>query len=180
MNPTQKSILERRSTRGFSAEPLNEEEREMLVEAALASPSALNLQDWHFSFVYDQVLLRKFSAEYREILMKEKGTAENSKYDIFYGAQLVVFISIPEEPLSSLASIDVGIAVENLAISAQGMGLGSVIIGRPKQVFDIHPEWECRFDFPQGNHFMIGIAIGHPIVTKGPHPIKDGKVSIIE
>ena len=179
MNPTQKSILERRSTRGFSPKTLQEKEKEMLMEAALASPSAVNYQDWHFSFIYDQALLRQFSSEYRKLLIEEKDTYENSKYDVFFGAPLVVFISLPEAPLSLFASVEAGIAVENLALSAQGMGLGSVIIGRPKQVFDIQPEWEGRFHFPQGNHFAIGIAIGQPITTKGPHPVKEGKISVV-
>ena len=90
------------------------------MEAALASPSAVNYQDWHFSFVYDQTLLRQFSAEYRKLLIEEKGTYENSKYDVFFGAPLVVFISLPEAPQSFFASVEAGIAVENLAISAQG------------------------------------------------------------
>ena len=50
-NPVQKAILDRRSTRGFDGVALTEAELQNLVDAALASPSAVNRQPWHFTFV---------------------------------------------------------------------------------------------------------------------------------
>ena len=73
-------------------------------------------------------------------------------YDVFFGAPLVVFITLPETPRSRFAEVDAGIAVENLALSAQGMGLGSVILGRPRDVLDgeNRKDWAQRLGFPGG------------------------------
>ena len=185
MNETQRSIMERRSTRGFSETALTQTEIQTLIDAALASPTACNYQDWHFIFLSNRELMRSFSAEYREMLLKTLSPdARNAKtnYDVFFGAPLVVFITLPETPRSRFAEVDAGIAVENLALSAQGMGLGSVILGRPRDVLDGEngKDWAQRLGFPEGHRFAIAIAIGHNTVSKDAHPIGEGKVSFVE
>lgn len=185
MNETQKSIMERRSTRGFSEIALTQTEIQTLIDAALASPTACNYQDWHFIFLSNREMMRSFSAEYREMLLKTLSPdARNAKtdYDVFFGAPLVVFITLPETPRSRFAEVDAGIAVENLALSAQGMGLGSVILGRPRDVLDGEngKDWAQRLGFPEGHRFAIAIAIGHNTVSKDAHPIGEGKVSFVE
>ena len=185
MNETQRSIMERRSTRGFSETALTQTEIQTLIDAALASPTACNYQDWHFIFLSNRELMRSFSAEYREMLLKTLSPdARNAKtnYDVFFGAPLVVFITLPETPRSRFAEVDAGIAVENLALSALGMGLGSVILGRPRDVLDGEngKDWAQRLGFPEGHRFAIAIAIGHNTVSKDAHPIGEGKVSFVE
>ena len=188
LNNTQKSILERRSTRGFSEEALTEAEIRNLADAALASPTACNYQDWHFSFVTDRALLEEFSREYRAGMLAQlaaEGADLQRKYagyDVFFNAPLAVFITLPEAPRSRFAQVDAGIAVENLALSAQGMGLGSVILGRPMDVFrsGTGGDWERRFGFPEGHHYAIGIVIGHPTVTKEAHPVGENKLHFVQ
>ena len=184
MNATQKSILDRRSTRGFSDQALSEAEIQTLVDAALASPTACNFQDWHFNFVTDRALLKEYSDEYRAGMLAQLDAENKEKYrqyDLFFNAPLVVFITLPKEPRSRFAEVDAGIAVENLALSAQGLGLGSVILGRPKDVLTAEngAQWEKRLGFMEGHRFAIAIAIGHNTVTKEAHPIGENKISFI-
>lgn len=185
MNETQKSILERRSNRGFSDVALSQEQTQNLVDAALASPTACNYQDWHFIFVTDRALLKEYSDEYRAILLSNLGEAhreKNRQYDLFFNAPLVVFITLPRQPRSRFAEVDAGIAVQNLALSAQGMGLGSVILGRPKEVLtgENGAQWETRLGFAADHRFAIAIAIGHPTMTKEAHPIGENKISFVK
>ena len=177
MNEVQKAILDRRSNRGYSDVPLTEAEIQTLVDAALASPTARNCQDWHFTFVTDRALLDEFSAAYRPLM--PAGASDTNTYDVLFHAPLCVFITLPEHPGSNFAQVDAGIAVENLALSAMGMGLGSVILGRPKEVFNADRSWEQRFGFPEGHHFAIAIAIGHPTATKDAHPVGENKLHFV-
>lgn len=180
MNDTQKSIMERRSNRGFSAVPLTDAEIRNLTDAALASPTAKNHQDWQFIFVRNKELLHAFSAAYRA---SESGNpAISADYDLLFDAPLFVVITLPESPKSRFAEVDAGIAVQTLALSAQGMGLGSVIVGRPKDVFTgaNGAQWEKRFGFPENHHFAIGIVIGHPTMTKDAHPFRPEKITFID
>ena len=182
MNDIQRGILDRRSTRGFSDTPLTEAELQTLVDAALASPTARNCQDWHFTFVTKRELLDQFSADFRRVMtakMEPESAGKYAKYDVLFHPPLCVFITLPEQPGSRFAQVDAGIAVENLALSAQGMGMGSVILGMPKELFDAEPEWEAKLGFPEGHHFAIAIVIGHNTVSKEAHPIGEGKVHFV-
>ena len=185
MNATQKSILDRRSNRGYSDEKLTQAEIQTLIDAALASPTACNFQDWNFIFVTNRELMDQFSVDYLPMLL-EKSSPEDqkkyAKYDLLFHAPLLVIITLPKEPRSRFAQVDAGIAVQNLALSAQGMGLGSVILGRPKDVFTSEKggEWMQKLGFAPDHEFAIAIAIGHPTVTKDAHPIAENKVFFVE
>ncbi len=186
MNETLQSILDRRSNRGFSDQALAQDQLKALADVALASPTAKNEQDWHFTFVTNREMIDAFSADYCRLASKGMDAAKAEKlqceYHLFFRAPLVVFITLPEDPKSRFAQVDAGIAVENLAIAAQGMGLGSVIVGRPRDVFNAEcgAEWERRLGFPQDHHFAIGIAIGNPTVTKEAHPILEGRIHFVD
>ena len=183
MNEIQRGILDRRSTRGFSETPLTEAEIQTLVDAALASPTARNSQDWHFTFVTNRELLDQFSADFRRVMtakMEPEYAEKYAKYDVLFHPPLCVFITLPEQPSSRFSQVDAGIAVENLALAAQGMGMGSVILGMPMELFEAEPEWERRLGFPEGHHFAIAIVIGHNTVTKEAHPIGEGKVHFVD
>jgi len=98
---------------------------------------------------------------------------------VFYNAPLAVFISCDKN--SRWGDVDAGIAVENLALSAHSLGLGSVIIGMCRAAFD-GPEGkrlEQLLRFPDDHRFAIAIAIGQPDCTKEAHPVLDGRVDII-
>ena len=185
MNDIQKAIMNRRSTRGFSDVALTKEEIQTLTDAALASPTACNYQDWHFIFVTVRDLLKRFSDEYRRILLSklpEEKRASKTDYDVFFNAPLVIFITMPQQPKSNFADVDAGIAVENLALSAIGLGLGSVILGRPLEVMNgaNGEKWARTFGFPKGHRYAIAIAIGHNTASKDAHPIGEGKISYIQ
>ena len=185
---TIQTIMERRSTRGFSAQALTQTELQTLADVALASPSARNTQRWHFSFVSNTELLDDF-ANTMSAWMQEKtpvgqrGRFDDNDFHVFYHAPTVIFISAPSgDAAGRFDMIDCGIAVENLALAAWDMGLGNVIVGLPTGLLNA-PEGERfrkAFDFPEGYEFTIGICIGHNTVTKEAHPIGENKISYIK
>ena len=183
MNETMRSIMERRSVRAYTDEPLTEAELNALKEAALASPSAKNSQDWHFIFVTNRDLLEAFSADFRAgmIAAAPEKKEQFKNYDVLYHPPLLVVITLKDDPSSRFSEVDAGIAVENIALAAQGMGLGSVILGMPIDLFrsEIGPAWMQRLQFPEGHHFAIAISVGHPAMSKDAHPIGENKVTFI-
>jgi len=186
MNEVQNAILSRRSTRGYTDEQLTETELQALIDAALASPTARNMQTWHFSVVQDQAILDELNADLGRIIRAGKpegsrGRFEESNYHVFYHAPTVIFISAPIVTPNRFAQVDAGIAAENIALSAQGMGLHSVIIGMVMDVFLSEKEayYNEKLAIPEGWRFAIAVAVGHGNTTKGPHPIGEDKVSFI-
>src|SRR5690554_4318864 len=112
MNETMKVIFDRRSIRNFKSDKLTSEQLQQLAQIALASPTAMNQQPWHFSFVTNQQLIGKVNdaafatfkkKNQQDIIDRMKARHES----IFYGAPLVVFISMPHD---SDNLIDAGIA----------------------------------------------------------------------
>lgn len=179
-NETLRAIMDRRSIRAYKDEPLSPIQIETLKQAALASPSARNLQSWHFSFVTNRQVIgtieqavvsgleQSADSQMTERIKSRGGT-------IFYNAPLVVFISSDRE--SRWSGIDAGIAVENLALAAHSMGLGSVIVGLCAVAFENDRNLAKLAGFPEDCDFSIAIAIGSPDMTKEAHPAGQGKIT---
>ena len=68
-------------------------------------------------------------------------------------------------------SLDAGIAVENMALAAEGLGLGSLIIGCILDAMqgEKKAHFAAALDFPADYEYKIAIAFGHKAVTKEPH-----------
>ena len=178
MNEILKAIRDRRSIRSYEPEQITDEQLQALLDAALQSPTARNTQQWHFSVVQNRALLDEFSAEDARLI----GQGDNPDFHLFHGAPTVIFISRPEECDNSFVDIDCGIACENIALAAQGIGLGSVIIGLAKPLFmsERGEYYNRAFGIPEGYRFAIAIVVGHNTVTKEAHPIGEGKVNYVK
>ncbi|MGN0802357.1 MAG: nitroreductase family protein [Candidatus Faecivicinus sp.] len=186
MNEVLKAIQDRRSTRGFNDVQLTEAQLQALIDAALASPTARNTQMWHFSVVQNRELLDEFSRDAAALIAAtlpegSRGRFEDKDFHLFYHAPTVIFISRPKECSNRFVEVDCGIACENIALAAQGLGLGSVIVGMPMDVFlsDKGAYYNKAFGIPEGYGFSIGIVVGNNTVTKEAHPIGEGKVNIV-
>lgn len=183
-NPVLQAIDERRSIRSYTDEQVSKEHLDLLLSAALASPSARNSQPWHFSVVQNQALIERINRAAVEQLKIGADEALLNRlntpgYTIFYHAPTVIFLSA--NPEGRYSALDCGIAVQNIALAAHSLGLGSVILGMPRAAFE-GPEKEAlerELDFPEGASFQIAIAIGHPAASKEKHPVEEGKISFI-
>ena len=61
MNPTELAILNRYSCRDFKDIRLSKEETDALLAAAMAAPTARNLQELRFNWIDDQELIQEIS-----------------------------------------------------------------------------------------------------------------------
>ncbi|MCL2105776.1 MAG: nitroreductase family protein [Oscillospiraceae bacterium] len=137
----------------------------------MESPSARNLQPWHFTVVQDAAVLAEVNAEATAILSREG--------DIFYAAPTAFFISANRD--NDWAKLDSGIAVQNIALAAQSLGLGSVILGLPAAAFKgPRADYFAKLlKFPATHEFAVAIAVGYPDGTKEAHPVEDGRIDYV-
>ena len=97
----------------------------------------------------------------------------------FYHAPTVVFIF--GEKSFAWTQVDCGIAVQNIALAAEGLNVGSVILGMPLAAFkgekaeDLRKRLQC----PEGYDFVIAIALGYSTDSKAPHDLREEKISRI-
>jgi len=185
-NPVLEAISLRRSIRGYAPEQIAPEQRDALIRAALESPSGMDRQPWHFSVVQNAALLDEMnSAAHRQVAKDPDFLAasrfRDPDFHVFYKAPTVFFISLDKDAPSGQL-IDAGIAAENIALAAWSMGLGSVILGLPREAFHSErgDEFRKALKFPENYDFAIAVAVGVGTVTKDAHESKPGRVSIIE
>lgn len=182
------AIHQRRSIRAYRPDQLTDGQLQAILEAGLAAPSARNTQPWHFTAVQDQALIGRINEETRRFLLDtaaddaQRKTFSNPDWSVFYHAPTVIFISCPPISEMKYAQTDTGIAIENMALAAVGLELGSVILGMPRAAFEGEHAEEFRkaLHFPEGYDFMLALAVGYPATEKEAHVVYPNHVSIVK
>ena len=174
------AISDRRSHRAYKAEQIPEDVLKSILTAALQSPSARNRQPWHFSVVQDADLIQEVHDEASRVMGKNGNPRfADPDFHIFYHAPTVVFLFGEKD--FGWTQVDCGIAVENIALAAEGLGVGSVILGLPAPAFkgERADELRRKLRCPEGYDFVIAIALGYSTDTKEPHGLREEKISRI-
>ena len=165
---TLSTIKSRSSARAYSRDQLTKEEVETILEAGLQAPTGKNHKEVHFTVVKgDAPFLKELDEEKRKL----RGQGEQP-HNFYYEAPLLIFLSA--ERGFKWSTLDSGIAVENMALAAESLGLGSLIIGC---IYDaMHGEKQEYFEkelrLPEGYSFEIALALGHKTDNKTPHDYK--------
>jgi nitroreductase len=174
MNEVLQCIADRRSIRKYADTQITAEQWAILLKAAVEAPSAANRQPWHFTVVTRKQILKDINAEVQKQMVKQG--QGNGSGDVFYDAPSAIFISCVAD--SRWGRHDCGIAAENIALAAQSIGLGTVMLGMPEMGF--HDEKKAEFEkllkFPQGYSYCLAIAVGVPAGSKEAHPVNEGLI----
>lgn len=150
-------ILRRRSIRKFTEQKLTSDQIRLLLEAAMAAPTALNLKPWKFIIVEDQNGL----SELRKAL-------PFGKIDAPCAIVVCGDLQSVKKPVTERFWVqDCSAASQNLLLAATSLGLGSVWCG-------VHPinqtEKSVRkaLDIPKDVIPLNVIFIGYPAEEKLP------------
>ena len=105
-------VKNRRSVRQFTDEKITAEEVELIIKAALLSPTSKNCRAWKFILIEDKEMLRQLS------LSKTTGAA--------FIENCALAIVVLSDPLKSVAPVeDASIAATFIQLQAEDLGLGS-------------------------------------------------------
>ena len=165
MSEILKAIETRSSTRGYTEEKLTKEELDRLILAGLQAPTAANRQEIHITVLDGS---NPILAEIENEKNRLRGL-KDLPHNFYFEAPVVLLLSGDKSFYWS--QVDAGIAVENIALAAEGMGLGSLIIGCIKDALTGEKEtyFADALRFPEGWGYEIAIALGHKAVEKEPH-----------
>jgi len=152
MNSKLNPIFSRRSIRKYQDKPVSDEMVNDLLEAAMAAPSAVAKDPWHFIVVRERKTIEKIAA-----------ILPNGKMLLKAPVAFVVCGDISQAHGQELSYLlqDLSAAVENLLIAANILGLGACWLG-------VHPREERQagiremFDLPENIIPICGIALGWP------------------
>ncbi len=169
------AIRTRSSTRGYTDEPLTAEELEAVLRAGLQAPTAANRQEIRFTVLSgESPALKKL----REVF--ESSLPRTPEHSFYYDAPTLIILSAPDSFV--WGEVDAGIAVQNMALAAEGLGLGSLIIGCIRGVMtgEHAAELAQALQFEEGFAFRVAIALGRKAVEKAPHTYsRESQVTVL-
>jgi nitroreductase len=181
MSETINSILNRTSVRKYTDKKVSKEDRDILIKAALASPSAGNSQPWHFSIVEDSEKINDID-KYLAInaFGEDSDRFKSGEYKLLYKPTLLIVVSSPLANVFN--SFDSGVATENIAIAAKGLGLDTLIVGNIRYIEqgDKTQDYINLLGIPDGYKVIVAISVGYSDIETKPHELDYSKVTFVE
>ena len=158
MNPKLQQLFARRSVRRYEDRPIADDLLTDLLQAAMAAPSAVARDPWHFIVVRDRETRGRIAD-----FLPNGGMARQA------AAVLVVCGDIERAHggLESYLLQDCSAAVENILLAAVALGLGACWLGvhpRPDRIEGM----KTLFNLPPQIVPVAGIALGWPAETPEP------------
>lgn len=112
-------IMARRSIRQYQQRPVEKEKLDILLQAAMAAPSAMNIKPWEFVVVTDPLKMEEFRSALRF-----------GKHNAPAAIAVCGNISFFKHPMASRFWVqDCSAATQNILLAAVGLGLGTVWLG---------------------------------------------------
>jgi nitroreductase len=161
------AILHRRSVRKFTDYIVTDEEIKKLLEAARLAQSWANTQVWEFVLVRDKGIIEKVVGTYAD---KNPGTKCSLSASVLIVACAKTGVSgcyggkeVTKFP--DWFMFDLGIAVQNLCLTAHELGLGTVVVGLMN-----HDACKKVIGLPDGYEVVAVLPVGKPLaeLKQGP------------
>ncbi len=149
------NIMTRRSIRSWTDEPVSQEQRKIILEAAMNAPSAADARPWHFVTMDDPAVIRKFTG---------LGGTEMLEQSTF---MVLVCGEQAREIYPGFWPQDCSCAAQNMQLAAHDLGIGCVWIAvhpleeREKTIRDI-------LEIPEGITPFALLAMGVPAERHEP------------
>lgn len=173
MNEVMQVLMQRKSVRAYTDEPISAEVREAILQAALRAPTAGNLMLYSILDVTDQAIKDKLAVtcDNQPFIARAPMVwlflADYQRwYDFFLASGVGEACAQRGEPMRKpaegdlfLACSDALIAAQNAVIAAESFGVGSCYIGDIMEQYEVHKE---LLGLPQYVFPICMLVFGHP------------------
>ena len=164
-NEALNNILTRVSNRRFTDEPVGQEQIDTLLHAAMAAPSAMDYDPWHFIVIHDNAIKQELKTR----LPFAKMITDSCTAIVVCGdASLYEHVSQRDGEDNTLYWVeDCSAASQNLLLAAHALGLGAVWTG----VFPLKSRitlLQCLLQLPEHIVPLNLILVGHPVAPIPP------------
>jgi nitroreductase len=175
MNPVIETLKSRRAIRSYEDQAVPDSALKTMLEAATYAPSAINVQPWKFTIVTNKAEMKRLSDLAKPTLIQMlpdvgdeglvglKKRLSDPKYNIFYNAPLLVFVSGVK---SAYTVYDCSMAAQNMMLAAYTLGIGSCWIGTAVPTAN-DPKIKSGLGVPEDYDVHAAIIFGYP---KGGFP----------
>ncbi|MDR1730885.1 MAG: nitroreductase family protein [Synergistaceae bacterium] len=184
-------IHARRSTRSFLDRQVSPEHLKILLDAAVWAPSGGNNQSWLFTAIQNRDALHRLNELVREGFQrwtpdddypgkqKAKEHSQKDGYNFYHHAPTLIVAS--NRPNYENAMADCALALENIFLAAQSLGLGSCYINQLHWLRNDSGVREYLFELgiPREHTICSSAAIGFAASVSTPPARKEGTVHIV-
>jgi nitroreductase len=185
-------IKQRRSTRAFSDQAVSRADIEKLLEAAIWAPSGGNNQSWLFTAIINRDIIDKVNELIRAGFQtwipdddypgKHGAKKHSQRAEFHFCNHAPALIIASNVPNYENAMADCSLALENIFLLAENLGLGSCYINSPHWLRSDPGLREYLFTLgiPKEHTICNSAAIGY-IAKPSPVPVrKEGTFRVVE
>ncbi len=179
LNPTLELLLNRRSVRKFSAQPLSEAEKNAILQAAMRAPTAGNMMLYAIIDVDDQALKDRLveTCDHQPFIATAPLVlvflADYQRWYDYYqfcqaeakATELGATPRLPQEGDLLLACCDALIAAQSAVVAAESLGIGSCYIGDVLENYETHRD---MFNLPPYAIPVGMLVFGRPAAGEMP------------
>ena len=184
---TLEAIKTRYSCRAFSDKMPSDADLQTIAEAAVAAPSAMNMQPWRVIIVKNRKLLDELETEGMKSLaaLPDKGSYNRMMErggKMYYNTPCQMLVAVKKA--NKWQNIDCGIITQNIALAATALRINSLICGLIEHSFsgDKGDYFKKQFGFPDGFEIGLSVLLGYAeeAGVKPPHELDLEKISVVE
>jgi nitroreductase len=161
-------IKARKSIRVYQDKALPKDVIKAILEAARYAPTARNQQELEYKIVTNKALISKLEEGIAAAMQREGKSFQGppgAKPDFFHGAPFLIIITAPKD--NDWASVDAGLAAQNIMLYATSIGLGSCVIGRARSIKE--DKDLCRtLHIADNMNTVVSVICGYP--AENPEP----------
>ena len=155
---TLEAIAKRVSVRNYKPEQITEDELQAILKAGCAAPVAMaQYETLRITVVQDPVMLKKIYDDATEHVFK----AMNVRKNFDFGAPTLILISSAPVLRPGMQYTNSGCVVENMAIAATALGIGSVVLAGAPFALAENEALQRELGIPEGFVPVLGIALGY-------------------
>ena len=190
-NEVIRCILARRSTRKYKQKQISSDELNTLLNAAIWAPSGGNNQTWLFTAIHNKEKLEHLNELVRDGFQRwtpdddypgklaAKETSAKEDYCFYRGAPTLIIAS--NRPNYENAMADCALALENIFLAAQSLGLGSCYINQLHWLRNDPGvrEYLYLLGIPKEHVICSSAAVGYIEAESAAPARKDGTINIV-
>jgi nitroreductase len=154
-------IEKRRTIRAYKTTPIDDKTLNAILEAGRIAPSWSNTQTWRWIVITDQVIKAKIADEVLRVGNRGTNAVKTAPILISACAELGKAGFRDGQPSTNKEGywymFDAGLALENMVLTAESLGLGTMFIGGMDA-----KKAEAILGVPQGFACVIFMVLGYP------------------
>ena len=152
------AIVRRRSVRSYRPDPIPKKVLKAILLAGMAAPVARGAYDsLYLTVVEDPELLKEIGDEASEIATARLGRPANRNF----GAPVIILVSSQKSMIPGLEYANAATVLENMAIAATDLGLGSIVWGGAAAVAANNPWLYDQLCIPNSFVPVLALSLGY-------------------